>query len=213
MRPSLIDRHGNYPQLYAQLLGNGFEWQVFRVFEGDVPDDPTLCDGWLVSGSRFGAYEDHDWIGPLERLIRAIHGTRPMVGICFGHQIIAQALGGEVGKFGRGWAVGRRAYDWQGKTVHLNAWHQDQVIHPPEGFATVMTNEFTKYAGLSCGKTLTIQPHPEFRNDLIGDMIPAVGEGIVPDDVLSDARENLSEPTDAAMTGAHLAAFFRENAP
>ena len=210
---AIAERHGDYPQLYAQLLGPGFDWRVFRVFEGDVPDDPQLCDGWLVSGSRHGAYEGHDWISPLEQLIRAIHGRRPLVGICFGHQIVAQALGGQVEKFDGGWSVGRRAYDWRGETVHLNAWHQDQVIRPPEGFETILSNDFTTHAGLSCGKTLTIQPHPEFDAGFIGDMIPHVGRGAVPEEMLAEAEAHLSQPTDNATTGDRLASFFRDSAP
>lgn len=210
---ALSAQYGDYPQLYAQLLGPGFDWRVFRVFEGDVPDDPALCDGWLVSGSRHGAYEGHDWIAPLERLIRDIHGRRPLVGICFGHQIVAQAMGGQVEKFDGGWSVGRRAYDWQGEIVHLNAWHQDQVIRPPEGFETILSNDFTAHAGLSCGKTLTIQPHPEFGAEYIAGLIDLVGRGRVDDALVAAAEADLSQPTDNAMTGDRLASFFRDNSP
>ncbi len=213
MRDALVARHGDYPRLYADLLGPGFAWSVHRCFEGDVPDDPDSCDGWLVSGSRHGAYEPHDWIAPLESFLRAVHGRRPLVGICFGHQIIAQALGGRVEKFGGGWAVGRRAYDWDGATVHLNAWHQDQVVVPPPGADTVASNPFTRHAGLRIGpRTLTLQPHPEFPAACIADMIVEVGQGTVPDDLLAGARDDLALPLDAAATGSRLAAFFRDAA-
>ncbi len=213
MRDALTDRHGDYPRLYADLLGPGFEWHVHRCFEGDVPDDPDLHDGWLVSGSRFGAYEDHDWIPPLEALLRRIHGRRPLVGICFGHQIVAQALGGRVEKYAGGWAVGRRAYDWEGERVHLNAWHQDQVVAAPPGAVTVASNEFTAHAGFRIGETtLTLQPHPEFSRDCIADMIPAVGQGTVPDALLDAARGDLDHPVDGAATGRRLAAFLRAHA-
>ncbi|QFU09392.1 GMP synthase [glutamine-hydrolyzing] [Rhodobacteraceae bacterium THAF1] len=213
VRAPLSDTHGDYPELYVRLLGPGFDWRVFRVHDGDIPDDPTTCDGWLVSGSRHGAYEDHDWIAPLETLIRSIHGTRPLIGICFGHQIIAQALGGRVQKYSGGWAVGRRAYDWAGRTVHLNAWHQDQVVMPPPGATTILTNPFTIHAGLAMGDTLTLQPHPEFPPALIADMIPAVGRGTVPDDLLTQASADLPLPVDNALTGDALAAHFRRTIP
>ncbi len=208
--PPLRERHGDYPHLYSRLLGPGFEWRVFRVFEGDVPDEPSLCDGWLVSGSRFGAYEDHDWIPPLEDLLRGIHGERPLVGICFGHQIVAQALGGHVEKFDGGWAVGRSAYEWDGGTAHLNAWHQDQVITPPEDAETIAWNAFTAHAGFRIGsRTLTIQPHPEFSAGYIADMISGVGQGKVPAELLESARGDLTRPVDNAATGRRLAAFLR----
>ena len=203
--------HGGYPELYAALLGEGFDWQTWRVFEGDFPDGPNAAEGWLISGSRFGAYEPHDWIAPLETLIRAIHAAgRPLVGICFGHQIVAQALGGRVEKFAGGWAVGRRPYRFAGETIHLNAWHQDQVIVPPPGADAIATNDFTAHAGLAIGpRTLTLQPHPEFGAAYIADMIPHRGEGVVPAALLSEAERGLSAPLDNRRIGMWLADFYR----
>jgi len=70
------------------------------------------------------------------------------VGICFGHQIIAQALGGHVEKFADGWAVGRQIYDWGDKTVALNAWHQDQVVALPDDAKVLASNNFCAAAAL-----------------------------------------------------------------
>ena len=213
VRPGLAATHGDYPTLYAGLLGPGFDWRTFRVFEGDIPA-PDACDGWLVSGSRHGAYEPHRWIPPLEDLIRRIHGQRPLIGICFGHQIVAQALGGTVRKHPAGWSVGRHRYDWDSRSLHLNAWHQDQVAVPPPGARTVMSSDFTAHAGFAIGPaTLTLQPHPEFPSALIADMIPAVGRGIVPDPLLASAAAAVAAPVDNVATGARLAAFFRGDAP
>ena len=214
VRPALSARHGDYPALYARLLGDEVDWTVFHVVNGPVPDEPALCDGWLVSGSRHGAYEGHDWIPPLEALIRRIHGTRPLVGICFGHQIIAQALGGRVEKFAGGWSVGRRSYGGSFGTVCLNAWHQDQVTVPPKGAETILSNEFTAHAGLQLGpSTLTLQPHPEFSPGFIADIITEVGVGRIPEALLDMARAQLTSPVDNAAVGNRLAAFFREHTP
>jgi len=115
----LLGDLGNYGQLFVKLLdGQGFTFEIFDVLNMQFPDGPTDCDGWLITGSRHGAYEDLPFIPPLEDLIRAVYATdRPLVGICFGHQIIAQALGGTVEKFAGGWAVGRQTYDWNGEEV------------------------------------------------------------------------------------------------
>ncbi len=95
---------GDYDAMFERLLaGENFDYATYNVVDGDFPEGPEACDGWLITGSRHGAYEDHDWIPPLEDLIRAIRDAgRPLVGVCFGHQIIAQALGGKVVKFDGG---------------------------------------------------------------------------------------------------------------
>jgi GMP synthase-like glutamine amidotransferase len=83
----------------------------------DFPKDIHDCDGWLITGSRFGAYEDHPFIPPLEDFIRAAYAAHvPVVGICFGHQIIAQAMGGKVEKYAGGWSVGPTEYNFGDQT-------------------------------------------------------------------------------------------------
>ena len=99
---------GNYPDMFERLLtGRGFDFRTWRVLDMQFPTSPRDADGWIITGSRFGVYEDHPFIPPLEAFIRAVKEAQvPMVGICFGHQIIAQALGGRVEKFSGGWAAG-----------------------------------------------------------------------------------------------------------
>ncbi|WOI57348.1 type 1 glutamine amidotransferase [Palleronia sp. LCG004] len=203
--------HGGYPELYAALFGDGFDWTTWRVFDGDLPDGPDAAEGWVVSGSRHGAYEAHDWIAPLEALIREIHASDlPLVGICFGHQIVAQALGGRVEKFEGGWSVGRRGYSIDGQVRHLNAWHQDQVVAPPEGARIIASNDFTRYAGLAIGdRTLTLQPHPEFPSGYIESLIEARSDSGVPPEMLAQAREDLTLDIDNDAIGAWLADFMR----
>ena len=204
--------YGDYGKVYGQFLsGHGFTFQSFFAFEGDVPNDPALCDGWIITGSKFGAYEDHDWIPPLEDLIRAIHAAqRPLVGICFGHQIIAQALGGRVEKFAGGWAAGRTEYQTDTGTLALNAWHQDQVVEPPQNSTVLASNAFCKFGALQVGETtLTYQPHPEFGVPYLSDLIEHRGYGIVPDDILDGAKAGLDHPTDNDAIAAKIAGFFK----
>lgn len=213
--PSLDARHGSYPTLYGNLLaGHGFDWTTWHIYDGDFPLGPDAADGWLISGSRYGAYDDRDWIAPLEALIRDIAAAaRPLVGICFGHQVIAQALGGRVEKFDGGWSVGRKGYDWDGIRVHLNAWHQDQVVTPPPGARTYLSNDFTAHAGLLIGATtMTMQPHPEFDHAYIEDMIPVAGPGSVPDDHIAHARAGLGQPLNIDFAAARIAAFLKDHA-
>ena len=122
-----------YGDLYEALLsGRGMTFQTWSVVDMEFPESIESADGWLVTGSKHGVYEDLPFIPKLEQFLReAYEADRPIVGICFGHQILAQALGGTVEKSARGWALGRQLYDLEGETVALNAWHQDQVTRPP----------------------------------------------------------------------------------
>ncbi|WP_299146458.1 type 1 glutamine amidotransferase [uncultured Tateyamaria sp.] len=203
---------GDYDAMFHRLLdGHGFEFETYNVVDMAFPDGPEACDGWLITGSKHGAYEDHAFIPPLEDLIRAVHASgRPMVGICFGHQIIAQAMGGRVIKFEGGWRVGRTEYTLNDKTVALNAWHQDQVVEVPPGAAVTATNDFCENAALVYGDRIwTIQPHPEFDADMVEALATHRGPGVVPDDQLDAARATLPDPVSNAAIAAHMAAFLK----
>lgn len=209
---TLLSEQGDYDHLFHQLLdGHGFEFQTFNVVDGEFPNGPQDADGWLITGSRHGAYEDLIWIPPLETLIREISDTgRPLVGVCFGHQIIAQALGGKVEKFAGGWSVGPTAYRMNGRDLTLHAWHQDQVVERPAKARVVGSNTFCENAMLAYGdRILTVQAHPEFGSDFIDGLIRTRGKGIVPDERLANAAANLNRPTDRAEFAAQIAAFFK----
>jgi GMP synthase (glutamine-hydrolysing) len=210
----LIEKHGDYPTSFEILLhGRGFEFETFQVINGEFPAGPDTCEGWLVTGSKHGAYEPHDWIPPLEKLIREIYASnQPMVGVCFGHQIIAQALGGTVEKSDRGWGVGRFTYaDEDGENaITLNAYHQDQVITAPTCATDVKGNDFCENAILTYGdKAFTMQPHPEFNTQYIRDLIQARAIGVIGDDILAAAKETLMENTDAQKAADQFEAFLK----
>ncbi len=161
------------------------------MVENQIPASVHDAEGWLITGSRFGAYEDHPFIKPLESFIRDAYAAKvPLVGICFGHQIIAQALGGKVEKFKGGWSVGPQDYDFDGETMMLNAWHQDQVtVKPPEATASSPPRRFCENAALLYGdRAFTVQAHPEFRDDFVDGLIRTRGKGVVPDALLAQAQ-------------------------
>jgi GMP synthase (glutamine-hydrolysing) len=206
---------GDYSDMFARLLGgHGFDFVTYNVVDGEFPDDPHAADGWLITGSKHGAYEDHAWIPPLEDLIRAIRDTgKPLIGVCFGHQIIAQALGGKVEKFAGGWAVGATEYAFEDSTLTLNAWHQDQVTQLPEGAKVLASNAFCANAALAIGDTiLTIQPHPEFGAALLDGLITHRAPGVVPADQIASARERLGTSLDSDRFAQRMAAFFKRTA-
>lgn len=209
---AIKNTQGDYDTLFHRLLDDPtFEFETYLVLEGKFPKSVDECDGWLVTGSKHGVYEDHAWIPPLEDLIREIATAQiPLVGICFGHQIIAQALGGHVEKFDGGWSVGLTQYDLGDRAINLNAWHQDQVITPPTGAKTLASSPFCKHAVLAYGDHIyTTQPHPEFDTDVIDGLIRTRGKGVVPDDLLEQATENLKRPDDNGYLKQTLISFFK----
>ncbi|WP_435258384.1 type 1 glutamine amidotransferase [Thioclava sp. FR2] len=209
---NLAPQMGDYPDMFARLLdGNGFTFKTFRVVEGEFPNSVKDCDGWLITGSRHGVYEDHPWIAPLEQFIRdAFAAHVPVVGICFGHQIIAQAMGGKVERYADGWAVGATDYDFGGDTITLNAWHRDQVTKVPEGAKVVATNEFcTNAALLYDDRAFTVQAHPEFRPEFVDGLMKTRGKGVVPDALMAEAAERLDRPLHDKTIAAQIAAFFK----
>lgn len=213
--PELLrEASGDYPDMFARLLAaRGLDFRTYLVEGMEFPAGVHDCDGWLITGSRHGAYEDHPFIKPLEDFIRRAYAEKvPLVGICFGHQIIAQALGGKVERFDGGWSVGPTDYDFGGETVTMNAWHRDQVTKLPPDAERVATNEFCENAALVYGdRAFTVQAHPEFTDDFVGGLMKTRGKGLVPDNLMAAASERLGRPNSSPAVADRIADFFKQN--
>lgn len=209
---ALIPRFGDYPDMFADLLaGHGFSFRTWAVMDGSFPASVTQADGWLITGSRHGVYEDLAFIPVLEQFILDVRDAGvPLVGICFGHQIIAQALGGTVAKFPGGWSVGPTQYDLDGDSVVLNAWHQDQVIALPEGAKVTATARHCAIAGCAYGdRIVSFQAHPEFSDAFLAALGAERGRGVVPQALLDAIGPRAAGLSGSEAIAGQIAHVFR----
>jgi GMP synthase-like glutamine amidotransferase len=224
--PKNRELHGSYPQMFERMIGAADATVTFDTVslpEGEALPDTDRLEAILITGSAAGVYDDVEWIAPLEQFVRTAHAAGvPMVGVCFGHQLIAQALGGVVRKSEKGWGLGRHVYDIapgngliDGTQIAIACSHQDQVITPPDGATTILSSDFTPYAGLlyGGGRTLSVQPHPEFS---VGFALAccemARSKGDAPDSVVTSAQGWLAEPLDSARLGGAITRFLTRSA-
>lgn len=181
----LLERFGSFAQMTQEMLaGAGFSFQCWDVCLGEFPDSHRDCDSWIITGSPASVYDSLVWIGPLEQLIRDIGQARQgLVGICFGHQIIAQALGGSVKKAKAGWGLGVDQYLPTEKGVvmlgadshYLHVIHQDQVVTLPEGAEPLAGSAFCPNGVLRYGSHIfTVQAHPEFSSEYMQALLSAI---------------------------------------
>lgn len=200
VRPEWVPEFGEYPDMFMALLGRldpQLEFEVYDAERSEYPDDINAVDAYLITGSKSSVYEDKAWIRTLEDFVRELdrHGKK-MIGICFGHQLIAQALGGKTIKSDKGWGVGLHTYAFD----EAPAWHdqgdadfsvlvshQDQVVAVPEGTQVLASSDFCENAVCQIGDhILTFQGHPEFisaysqeimdlRREMIGEDVYSAG--------------------------------------
>ncbi|WP_226898214.1 type 1 glutamine amidotransferase [Mangrovicoccus algicola] len=211
---SIETAHGTYTEWFRDFLGpQGFDMPVWAVVDGEFPDSVEACDGWLVTGSPLGAYEDHAFIPRLEAFLREIRAAgRPLVGICFGHQIIAQAFGGRVIRHPGGIKIGRQSYEVEGLgRLALNAWHGDQVVEVPEGAEIIATGEDVPVGAMRIGdRVLTLQTHPEMTNAcLLGLVDLRRDTGIFAPGQVEAAEAAADEPVDSARAAEWIGDFYR----
>lgn len=215
--PDLAARHGSYGDIFARLLdAPGRRFTGWAVHEMAFPDSPAAADAWVLTGSRYGAYDPLPFIPPLEDFIRAARAAKvPMAGICFGHQIMAQAMGGRVEKSAKGWGFGRQAYAIDGLgDVALSAIHQDQVTRAPKDATVIGRNDFCPIAALRFGDWgLSVQAHPEFDPTLMGEFLDLRDrDGEFDPGLIAQARATLDLPHDCGRVAAWLGAFLKDAA-
>ena len=219
-RPELTARHGTYVDFFKRYFGQHdgtLTFKAFAVFRGELPIAAKQCDGYIVTGSRHSAYDDFTWIADLKAFVRDTSEVRPVLGICFGHQIIAEAFGGEVAKSPKGWGVGihdyaiyesRRWMDPRSDILSLIASHQDQVTVPPPAATVLAGSAFCPIGMMEIGEhILTLQSHPEMTKPFAAELYAARRKHIGEEQV-ADAVASLEKETNEDVAAEWLLDFF-----
>lgn len=173
--PEAVAEYGTYDQDFRLMLSSSHHhYRVWRCYQNEFPQTVSASDAWIISGSKWGAYDPDVWIEKLKGFIRQIDQARlRLLGICFGHQVIHAALGGHVEKSAKGWGLGAYPVTLyqnldhmaKGTELKLLAMHQDQVITPAPLFTVLAGSDFCPCAITSKdAHIMTFQAHPEFEN-------------------------------------------------
>lgn len=219
VNPELREISGDYPAMFRELLEPlGVDLVDYEVVSGGLPASPGECEGWITTGSRCSVYDDEAWIRDLEAfVIRVVEANAPFAGICFGHQLLAQALGGQVAPAGVGWGVGVQEFvvedppDWidpQVGSFRLLVSHRDQVVRLPDGARTFATAGYCPVGGFVVGeKAMGIQAHPEFVAPYAEALLD-MREELIGAEPVARARESLALPVDRTLVATWVARFL-----
>jgi GMP synthase-like glutamine amidotransferase len=218
-----VDIDGDYLDMFRRLLATvapASELIGYDAIDGKLPSSPVECDGWLITGSRFSVDDDEPWIAPLSAFVRDVRAAEtPLVGICFGHQLLAHSLGGRTERAPTGWGVGTHeveltegtARGWIDPTTRgarLLFMHQDQVTAVPPDGVTLARTAHCPIAVLQVGRTmLGIQAHPEFSPEYVDALLVDRRERIGAERT-DAARQSLRVPTDGPTVARWIAAFL-----
>lgn len=221
---AIRDRFPSYPEMFRQMFASvdaGIACETVSIVKGEALPDPARAGALLYTGSPAGVYDDVPWMAPLMGFIReAAEAKTPQVGICFGHQAMAEALGGKVVKSGKGWGIGRHSYDVVSApglagpaptAISVAVSHQDQVVVKPSAASIVAWSDFTEFAGLSYDgfPALSFQCHPEFAPEFSAALYSARrGVSLTPE-AADAAVASLGDGGDRKLLAQWIAGFLQ----
>ncbi len=220
----------DYPTMFNQLFElisskYDFELVYFNVVDNEFPKNIHDCDGYMTSGSKSGANDEVDWIKKLEEFIIELYkANKRFVGICFGHQLLAKALGGSVAKSKKGWGVGVHTSH---HTSHINlkvvdktlthnklnlvVSHQDQIQELPKNTKVLYSSEFCPFSMIQVGENfIGMQGHPEFSRAYSSALMEMRKE-IIPANLIKIGKESLNNKTDSKAVAQWIVEFLMKD--
>ena len=177
--PEVAPTYTSYGAMFERLLGDAgadASFEHFNTMQGEYPASFDAFDAVLLTGSRADSFSQAPWVLALRQQVELLlKQKKKLVGVCFGHQLIALCMGAKVGRAPQGWGTGRMTYQWHTHPlsqpsdrtdISLLASHQDQVFELPEGATLLASNAFCPVAAFVVEQqVLCVQPHPEFVED------------------------------------------------
>jgi GMP synthase-like glutamine amidotransferase len=220
--PAVADTYVSYGAMTEKMFAAaGVPWRFerFDTPQGRYPDDFDAYDAVLLTGSKADSFSDDPWVRTLrERVTELLRRRKTLLGICFGHQLIAHCLGAEVGRAPQGWGMGRMAYEWVGAqppkagALNLLASHQDQVLSLPVGATLLARSDFCPIAAYAVDDhVFCIQPHPEFVPDYSAWILDKRPTAVAAERQAS-VRAELALPHDGLDVARYMQAFVERRA-
>ena len=216
----LCRRIPSYGAMVEALIGDGHRFARFDVTAGHWPEAPDSFDAFAITGSPASVYDPIPWVEDLLGFLRDLDPSKKLVGLCFGHQALAQALGGRVERSERGWGLGLHRYDVVERATFIDdaqpiavpVSHQDQVVALPPGARVLAGSAFTPYGVLNWSDrpALSFQCHPEFAPDYARALTDGHRAGTADPALVPAALASLEAPHDSDRVGGWIRRFLRE---